>query len=190
MGLDLDAFTYITGIAGLLGLVLQLKDTFPQHRETRKTVVLLVLGVFLGSLVSSLRSVKVDLSTTVTPFSVLVGVFVAVLAVIVVAAVLSSEHSKREQLFMVTGLGTFALMILLFFGTLVSGLDSQSDRETRRLTIDELLEMSSQHLGRKNFDRSIFFLEQARQRVPKTDSRYKSIQTRIDDVKAKQVGSK
>ena len=47
MNLDLDVFTYITGIAGLLGLVLQLKDAFPEHRETRKTIVLLVLGIFL-----------------------------------------------------------------------------------------------------------------------------------------------
>jgi hypothetical protein len=81
-------------------------------------------------------------------------------------------------------------MILLFFGALISGADSPNEREARRLTIDELLEMSSQHVGRQNFDRSIYFLEQARLRVPKTDPRYKSIQSRIDEIKAKQVNQK
>ena len=45
-------FTIVAGIAGILGLILTLSDAFPEHREIRKTVFLLVLGVFVGALVS------------------------------------------------------------------------------------------------------------------------------------------
>ena len=85
MNLDFDAFTYITGIAGLLGLMLQLKDSFPEYREVRKTIVLLVIGVFVGSIISSLKGVKVDFATSIGSFEILVAVFVAVLAVVAIA---------------------------------------------------------------------------------------------------------
>lgn len=190
MNLDIDTFTYITGIAGLLGLLLQFKDSFPEHRETRKTVVLLVIGVFIGSLISSARGLKIDIASTFTPFAMLVTVCIALLAIIVLAAIFSPDHNKRDQLFGVAGFGTFAFLLMLFFGAMVNGLDSGTNNESKQLTIDELLEISSNQLMKGNFDRSLHFLEAAQERIGRNDPRYKVIESRINQIKEKQVATK
>ena len=59
----MNIFIYITGIASLLGLVLQLKDVFPKYQNLRKNILLVVLGTFIGSLVGGIRIVQVNLST-------------------------------------------------------------------------------------------------------------------------------
>jgi len=40
-------------IIAVVGIVLQLSDAFPEHRETRKVIVFLAIGVFLGMLASA-----------------------------------------------------------------------------------------------------------------------------------------
>lgn len=189
MNLDIDTFTYITGLAGLLGLVLQFKDSFPEHRETRKAVVLLVLGIFVGSLISSARGLKIDLASSFTPFAMLITVCVALLAIIVLAALFSQDGKKSEQLFGAAGFGTFALLLLLLFGSMVNNIGLETD-QSKTLTVDELLELSSNQLGRGNFDRALHFLEAAQERMGRNDPRYEVIERRIVEVKAKQVASK
>lgn len=139
MNLDFDTFTYITGIAGLLGLVLQFMDSFPEHRETRKTVVVLVIGVFVGSAIASLKGVKVEFGATVTPFQVLIGVYVFVLAFIAIAAVLTNDSQRRGELFAFTGMGTVGLFIVLFIGGLGSLEESRAERDKQQITLEELL---------------------------------------------------
>lgn len=34
--MNLGLFTYITGVAALLGLIIQFTDIFPKHRESKK----------------------------------------------------------------------------------------------------------------------------------------------------------
>ncbi|MGH7231865.1 MAG: hypothetical protein ACREJU_10980, partial [Nitrospiraceae bacterium] len=150
----MDTFTYITGIAGLLGLLLQLKDAFPEHRELRKTVVLLVIGVFVGSLVASVRSVKIDFGGSISPFTALIAVFVAVLVTVAISATFTQDASRRNDLFGFTAAGTLALFILLLFGVTGSE-DSRAERQRRQLTIEELLELSNVHVSRNNFERAI-----------------------------------
>ncbi|CAG9295951.1 hypothetical protein EV690_2880 [Celerinatantimonas diazotrophica] len=43
-------FTYITGVASLLGFIVQVFDLFPKYGVARRSVFLVVSGVFLGSL--------------------------------------------------------------------------------------------------------------------------------------------
>ncbi len=59
--MNFGTFAFITGIASLLVLVLQLKDAFPEHREVRKTVFLIVLGVFIGTIISAFQHVSIKL---------------------------------------------------------------------------------------------------------------------------------
>jgi hypothetical protein len=185
MNLDFDAFTYITGIAGLLGLILQLKDSFPEHREVRKTIVLLVIGVFVGSVIASLKGVKVDFGASIRPFEILVAVFVTVLAIVAIAGAFTLESTRRSELFAFSGVGTFALFVLLMFGSA-----GDSERDRKKVNVEELLELSTLHASRGSYDRALLFLEEAKSRLLRQDERRKVLDDRIQDIKRKQVGAK
>jgi hypothetical protein len=190
MNLDFDTFTYITGIAGLLGLMLQLKDSFPEHREARKIIVLLVIGTFVGSSISSLKGIKVDLGASISPFEILVAVFVAVLATIAIAGAFTREANRRSELFAFSGFGTLALFVLLMFGGAGSLEENRAERDRKQVTIEELLELSTLHASRGSYERSLHFLEEAKSRLPKMDERREALDARIQDIKRKQVGTK
>jgi hypothetical protein len=190
MNLDLDSFTYITGIAGLLGLMLQLKDSFPLHREIRKTTVLLVLGVFLGSLITSLKGVRVDLNASIRPFEILVAIFVAVLGIVAIAGAFTKESNRRTELFAFSGIGTLALFMLLLFGGIGSLEEDRAGRARRQVNVEELLELSTLHASRASYERAILFLEEAKSRLPRTDERQKILDERIKGLKGKQVDAK
>ena len=190
MNIDFDAFTYITGIAGLLGLMLQLKDSFPEHRETRKTVVLLVIGVFIGSVIASLKGVKVEFGAAISPFEALVAVFVAVLAIVAIAGAFTRESVRRAELFAFSGVGTLALFMLLLFGGIGSVEDSRADRSRKQVSIEELIELSTLNVSRGSFERALIFLEEAKSRLPHEDDRRQALDDRIQDIKMKQVGTK
>lgn len=65
--MKLGLFTYLTGIATLLGLFLQVKDVFPKHRETRKAVLLVVCGVFLGTFIGALQGTHIVAQVPTSP---------------------------------------------------------------------------------------------------------------------------
>jgi len=190
MNLDFDTFTYITGIAGLLGLMLQLKDSFPEHREARKAIVLLVVGIFVGSVIASLKGVKVEFGASISPFEILVAVFVAVLAVVAIAGAFTREATRRSELFAFSGFGTLALFVLLFIGGLGSLEENRAERGRKQVNIEELLELSTLHASRRSYERSLQFLEEAKSRLSQNDERRKALDDRIQEIKRKQVGAK
>jgi len=181
---SLDMFTYITGIAGLLGLILQLKDMFPEHRETRKAIVLLTLGVFLGSLIGGVRNLQTSSITNLSPIHLLTTAILGIIAIIVVAAIFSNDRPKRQELLTVAGFGTVALLIILFFGTIAHLPDDQ------KLTTDELLELSRQSADKNSYDRAVTLLEMAERKMTSDDPRVKMIKERVIELKSKQVGTK
>jgi hypothetical protein len=190
MQLDLDTFTYITGIAGLLGLALQLKDVFPEHRETRKTIVMLVIGVFVGSLVSALRGVRVEFGATIAPSQVLVAVFVAVLAFAAVVAAFTKDPQRRGELFAFTGIGTAALFLLLVFVGMGSLEDNRAERERQQISLEELITLADLAVSRQNFERALLLLGEAKRRLPPRDERAKLLSDREGEVKNLQVQGK
>lgn len=183
MNFDFDAFTYITGTASLLGLLLQFKDIFPEHRDLRKSIVLLVIGVFVGSAVASLKGVKVEFGASVDPFEVLVGVFATVLAVVAITGSFTQDSTRRAALFSFSGVGTVALFILLVFGK-IGSLDQN------KINVQELLELSTLYESHGNYDRALFFLVEAKSRIPVKDERRKILDERIRDLRGKQIGAK
>lgn len=190
MQLSLDTFTYITGIAGLLGLVLQLKDAFPEHREARKAIVMLVIGVFVGSVISALRGVKVDFGATVSPSQVLVGVFVAVLALVAVVASFTREPERRTELFAFTGIGTVALFFLLMFVNIGSLEDSRAERERQQINLEELITLVDLAVAKQSYERALVLLGEARRRLPPKDERAKLLVERESEIKNLQVQGK
>ena len=190
MNLSFDAFTYITGVASLLGLVLQFKDSFPDHRDTRKTIVVLVIGVFAGSTIASLKGVRVEFGGTIATTQIVMGIFISVLAIVAVAAAFTKDNQRRMEMFAFTGIGTFALFILMFGTGLGSLEESRAEREKQQISLEELLTLSDLSASRANFERALFLLEEAKKRLPSRDERLKALEQRAIDVKAKQVGGK
>ncbi len=112
--MNIGIFTYITGIATLLGLFVQIKDVFPQHREARKSLILVVLGVFIGTLIGTLQRINLNLAVPVSGIYLLVGVIIFVVFVILLSAVFTNDNEKRLQLFGASAAGTGLLCVVLF----------------------------------------------------------------------------
>lgn len=190
MNLSFDAFTYITGIASLLGLVLQFKDSFPDHRDTRKTIVVLIIGVFVGSTIASLKGVRVEFGGTITTTQIVMGIFISVLAIVAVAAAFTKDSQRRMEMFTFTGIGTLALFLLMFGTGLGSLEESRAEREKQQISLEELLTLSDLSASRVNFERALLLLEEAKKRLPARDERLKVLEQRAIDIKSKQVGGK
>jgi hypothetical protein len=187
----LTGFTYITGIAGLLGLFLQVKDSFPEHREARKTIVLLVIGVFLGAAISLLTGVKLILTAEIGAFQVLVAAIVLVLAFISLAAAFAGNAERRNALFGFAGVGTIALLFILMFGSLTSGTTyHQVAIEKERISIDELMLLIGAAESRSDYERALMYLELAESRLEAGDVRSKVLEQRASGMRQKQVESR
>lgn len=190
MNLDLGAFTYITGLVALLGFALQLTDVFPEHRETRKTIVLLVIGVFVGSLVSALRGVKVDIGAALSSTDVIKYALLFLIGVIAVVAVFAHDRERRMELFLFAGAGTGALLLILFVTGLGSIEESKAERERQQITLEELLSLATASISKENYDRALMFLHDAKTRISHDDERRKILEQREAEVRDMQLRSK
>lgn len=184
MNVNVDAFTYITGIAGLLGLVLQFKDSFPEHRDLRKNVVLLVIGVFVGSLITTFKGVKADFGASITGYQALIGVLLAVLVFVSAVAAFTKDGTRRAELFTFTAFGTGVLLLLLLGGAVAS---SKSIDE--RTSLEELLYLSNYEIEHKNYERALMFLDEAKTRLSENDDRRKDLDDREAQIKKMQISA-
>jgi len=186
MNLNLDAFTYITGIASVLGLLLQFKDSFAEHREARKNIVVGLLGVFAGSLFTGLKAEKVVLDTPITLFVAMVGICGLLLAIVMIVGIFTTDRQTRNELFIFPVIG----FPLLFLALAISNIKAPSDYEQRQVSLEELLALSELNESHANYDRALFYLGQAKLRLDAGSERQTSIDRRIHAVEAKQVGPK
>ncbi len=182
--MDIGLFTYITGIATLLGFVLQFRDVFPDHRELRKTVVLVIMGVFAGTLLGALQRVNVTVATPLTWFPVLVAALLLILFIILVGALFAQEKERRKELYIAFGWFLVAVLFVLLIGPLVT---RELPKETQSLSTDELLILVDSNLSKGNYDAAIRWLECIRDRVSRQDPRFESATKRIDELKQKQL---
>lgn len=189
--MDVGIFTYITGIATLLGLLIQLTDIFPHHREARKSLVLIVVGLFAGTLIGTFQKISVTLAFPLTGLYVLVGAIIAVVFVLLIAATLTSDKEKRNQLFRASGVGTL-LLFLILFGQLMLTSPAATSRSFDRISNDELLTLSKSSEEKGNIERSIYLLDIVLKGVSSNDPRHRILQERIADLKNRQIelGSK
>ncbi|WP_211474923.1 hypothetical protein [Collimonas humicola] len=185
-----DALTYISGIASVLGIMLQFKDSFPEHRETRKAVFMLVLGIFVGSIIGGLRGVKVDFGVAITSSQIVLWVLVFVTAGIAIVGAFVKDQTRRGELFIMSAVGIVATFILLAFGGMSGIEDSRIERQRKQLTVEEILELSTNATARGNYERALTFIEDAKSRLLLNDERLKILDDRIRDIKNQQVSGK
>lgn len=130
----MDTFTLVTGITGILSFVLQVFDLFPKLGKARSVVGLLLVGVCIGSLIRAVEPAGIKINIEVTRSTVVLAVIGAVVIAFLIAAAMTRDARRREELFGVTGSGT--LLFILIFG--VSGMASVASAGVERLTVQEL----------------------------------------------------
>ena len=184
--MNLGLFTYIAGIATILGLLIQIKDVFPQHRETRKNVLFIILGLFIGTLIGSLQKINVTFAVPMSGSQLLIGAIIIVVFVVLISAVFTDNNEKRMQLFGVSGAGAGLLFVILF-GLFALQSPAATSRSVDKITNDELLLLADTNKEKGNFERSIYFLEEIKEDLNSADPRYEILARKISGVKKLQI---
>jgi len=184
----MSIFAYISGIITLLGFLLQLKDIFPAHRESRKTLLLLVAGIFLGSVITSLQAVQLTVQIPDHPLVVFGYIVLVTLAlflfVVALVAITTTDNERKKHFLSFFGGGLPLFFIIGFVMILASATPTSTNNQ---LSVDEILMASKQRLEQKNYDRAIALLEIALSKVDVKDSRHASLLQQIEMIKKLQV---
>lgn len=186
--MDLDYFSYVTGLASLFGFIAQIMDWFPRHKELRKNIFLVLIGIFTGSLSSVFNTSSITFDFTVSGFSLLLISIGALIFILLVVAISSADSNKRGELYGVSGVAAFVFVMVLFFGSLVT-IDNESTKmnnEKSKLTVGELILISDEAIKKKDFDRALMHLETIKHHIRTDDPRYKKIESKINEVKGMQ----
>lgn len=187
--MELGYFTYITGLASLLSFVAQMLGWFPQHKGFRKGALLVITGLFIGSLSSAFNASNINFEFTISGFTlVVVTVFLLVIGFLA-AAGLSHNEQKRGEFYAVSGIAGFALfMILMVGGMATSGSTSVAiQNEKKKLTISELVHLSEVAKEKGDFDRALMHLMSVRARIQSADPRMEKLMKKIDQIKSMQL---
>ena len=184
--MNIGLFTYITGIATILGLFLQIKDVFPQHRETRKNVIFTILGVFIGTLIVSFQGINITLAVPLSGLGLLVGAIIVVLFFVLMAAAFTSDNQKRDHL-LGASFGIGFLLCIILFGYFLS---QSPHLASQKITNDELLLLSDSNREKGNFEKSIYFLEKVKENLSSGDPRSEILKDKISELKKMQIGDK
>jgi glucan phosphoethanolaminetransferase (alkaline phosphatase superfamily) len=187
--MDISYFSYITGLASLFGFVAQVMDWFPGHKELRKSVFLVLIGVFLGSLASAFNTSSINFEFTISGFTLLIVVIGMLVLSLIFIAVFTKDSSKRNELYSVSGIASITFIFILFFGSLPN-IDNESSKirnEKSRLSIGELILISDDAISHQDYDRAIMHLQTVKSRLISSDPRYKKIEEKITEVKKMQL---
>lgn len=181
-----DVLTWFTGLATLVGFVVQVFDLFPRFAKQRDVIVLLLVGVFVGSSLRAFDSAKITFDITITIGVAFLVVITAVILLSLLAAAFSSDARRRGEFY-----GVAALALLpLFVAVLAVGAAPQKDRqelEKERLNVSELNLLAARAAELGDSERAVMHLNTALDRFELKDPRRQVLQSRIDALRDSQV---
>lgn len=164
-------FTYLTGVATLLGFILQLRDAFPKHREARKGVLYVCFGAFLGSVLGAVNSIDLVISED---YGLVSLVLIAVLVVIAFSLIIMTfvafntvEPGHRADLFNGIGVGVFVFFLVL----VAVALSRAGSPGVELYSVSEQMAMAKYNLENKNYDRAISLYRSSIRSLPSDDPR-------------------
>lgn len=182
-----DPFTLVTGIASLLGFVLQVFDVFPRFSKLRHSAFLLFLGVFLGGLIRTIDPSGIKLTLELGGFAVLVAFFGGGILLLLIIAAFTSDYRKRGEFLGASGVGFFAFILFLMFGGVMSGAAENPAIEKQRLTVSELQDLTEKALRVEDSERAVMHLRTIEGRLQKDAGRRKIVQERIRTIEIEAV---
>jgi uncharacterized membrane protein YeaQ/YmgE (transglycosylase-associated protein family) len=188
--MELSYFTYITGIASLFGFIAQILGWFPKYENTRRNILLVLIGIFAGSLFGAFNASQITFEFSVTGFTLLISAIGVVILVVLLVAIFSRDSSKRSEMYGVSGIATVVFMVVLMFGNFPN-IENESVKiknEKSRLTISELVLLSDTAVEQRSYDRALMHLYTIRSRLSGAiDSRSEKINKKIEGVKNMQL---
>mgnify|MGYP006108936569 CR=1 FL=1 len=187
--MDFSYFSYITGLASLFGFIAQVMDWFPRHKDLRRSIFLVLIGIFVGSLSSAFNSSSITFDFSISGFSLLLVAIGLLILVLLIVAILSRDSSKRNELYGISGIASFIFVVVLMFGSIPS-IENESVKirnEKSRLSFGELMLVSKEAIKKQNYDRALMHLETVKNRITSNDPRHKKIVEKINEVKGMQL---
>lgn len=168
-------------IIAVVGIVLQVADAFPEHRETRKAVVLLALGVFMGIAASALAGAKYEITGDVDRRFILLYILAGVGGLFALIAVMIADEKRRDVASSTAGV--FAALFVVSGIAISLGTISRPDQ----YSADEILLLANSAEQRGQYETAIDRLEEFRSRL-KAQAAQEQITKRIDRLQAAQSG--
>jgi hypothetical protein len=185
----MNLFTYITGIASLIGLFLQLKDVFPKYKELRKTILFVTTGIFIGTMLGGIRLFQLNLFLPQNVFEFLLLILICgglLIVFIFVFALISTKNDDKRIVFMIVLMLSGAALVgssaALFSTVKMPGISNNKE-----LTLGELKLLADTYETNKNYDRCIYFLEIMKSKIEPNDLRLSLINQKLESIKTKQL---
>ncbi len=171
----------IAGFAiAVVGIVLQLADAFPEHRETRKVIVVMAIGIFLGILASSMLGARYNVTGNVDRRFALLYALLGISFFFGIVAVIVSDEKRREASLILGGISGAAFLIAGFAVAVGS-----SPNVGSRYSTDEILLLANAAERRGQYETALDRLAELESRMPTSGARA-AIKQRIERVQAAQ----
>ena len=166
----------------------QFKDLFPEHRQVRQTIVVLVTGIFLGTLLSALKGIRVEFGTSIQTSQIVVIALVCVLVLACIVVLFTKDQARRNDIYPFIGVGVFVLLGILLAQGLASVRGTDSDQEQKQISLEEIMQLANAASAHGNYERALMWLESAKPRVINDSGQSQIIQKRELDIRKKQIG--
>lgn len=185
--MGISYFTYITGIASLLGLILQVFNIFPKYKKIRNSSFLIILGIFFGSFLRAFDASRIAFKIEINTFILFLIVFALTIICLLIGASLTKNPQKRVELFNVLGIAFFSFMLVLSFGSIIMMAEESPRSEISRLTVPEFITLAKEAEQKGDYERAIMHLEYVKSRLDSDDPRIERIEEKIKEAKLKQL---
>lgn len=169
-------------IIAVVGIVLQLSDAFPEHRETRKVIVVLAIGVFLGMVASASAGATYNVTGNVDAKWALLFGLAGLVGLFGLIAAFSNSDARQQIAFTVSG-GAGVLFLITGFAIALG-----SQAPVYNYSTDEILQLAQSAEQRGQYEIAITRLEEAHRRLESTPGRL-ALKRRIARLQAIQSGA-
>jgi len=178
----MDWFAILTGIVTLLAFGLQISDLFSQYKNVKKSIFLVVLGIFIGNLLSFFNTSSVKLAFPFTILNLFTVALIIILFVSIMRVLFTKDEVEQIPAFVIALLSGTVILGILFVSGIASSKDTNCDINIRELNI--LVKEAKEN---KNYERALIHLEKIKNKLSKKDSIHtKRVKEKIKQIKQKQ----
>ena len=144
---------FISGVATILGFALQALDAFSKHSELRKTLTTFIAGIFVGSVLGSLKSSNILLSLKLDGFTILLSVIIIIIMGLLFISMRTDDENRRAEVYVATIAAVIIFLFILLFGSV---------KPYHTLTESELVMLARLEAEKGEYARAITILNKAK----------------------------
>ena len=166
-------------LIAVVGIILQFADAFPEHRETRKVIVVISLGFFAGAVANSLSNATYTITGN---FDYKAAILFALLSALILFALLGTLLNDQKKRDNASGAAwaAFGLFVLAGFAVSLSWIEREPMFST-----DEVILLAQSAETRGDIGRAIELNKELKARIPSPSDDV--IQQKIDALAKRQI---